>query len=363
MARRSWSFRLLLLAGSTGVALVGAELGFRWFGPGTGGYGPGAFYTPNGIAIPVAEIANYLSGGGHLGGGDLEPPAGRLTPSLRVKQGYDRPRWDYFDAPLGIEVRHNSRGFRDEEFPVEKPAGEFRVLAFGDSFTWGSGVLAEDAWPHIVEGRLRQGGSAQVVNCGFACGTYNPTGYDAWLRSDGLLLSPDMVIVGFCLNDMEPKSNAVPMLSYEPPKPEPSFSAILAYAMWTQAVRAARQRPHDFTPVVANDPTVWNAVQQALRDLKRTCDDNGIALVLAIFPMLSQLDIEPYPYAGLITMVREFCADAGIRCLDLGPEFIGRTDELELWVHPTDQHPNHVGHEIMGNRIFEFLQAEGLLPE
>ena len=141
-----------------------------------GGHGQGRFYTPNGVEIPVAEIANFLSGGGYMGSSDLEPPYGRLTPSLHVKQGYDRPRWDYFDEDGCIVVQHSSRGFRDEEFPIQKPAREFRVLAFGDSFTWGSGVLAEDAWPHVLEVSMRARGPTQVVNCGFACGSYNPVG-------------------------------------------------------------------------------------------------------------------------------------------------------------------------------------------
>lgn len=357
--------RLALLVGAIVLALVAAEMVFRWFGPDPGGTGAGKFYTPTGVEIPVSEIANFLGAGGYMGGGDLEHPYGRLTPSLNVKQGYDRPRWDYFDADGCIDVVHSSRGFRDEEFPVAKPAGEFRVLALGDSFTWGSGVPAELAWPHVLELALKERGPAQVVNCGFACGTYNPTGYDAWMKTDGLLLDPDLVIVGLCLNDMEPRTNAVPMLSYVPPKFDDekfeSFSAIVRYVRWSAAMREAQRQKTDFAAVVREAPGVWNAVQGALRDLKSTCDGEGIELVVAVFPMLSDLDAEPYPYAGLIRMVQEFCQDAGIHCVDTSVDFVGRDDEMDLWAHVTDQHPNDVGHRLFADRIFAFLQDEQLL--
>ncbi|MCA8975775.1 MAG: hypothetical protein KDC98_13720 [Planctomycetes bacterium] len=363
MARRPVLMRLALLGGALIASLLAAEVLFRCCGPAQGGFkGAGTFYTPTGVEIPVAEIANFLSGGGYMSDSDMEHPYGRLTPGLEVKLGYDRPQWDYFDAQDCVLVKHNSRGYRDDEFPVQKPVGEFRVLAFGDSFTYGQGVRAEDAWPNLLELELRKHGPAQVVNCGFACGCYTPRGYDDWMQSDGLLLSPDLVIVGLCLNDMEAKANDVPMLSYPVEKPEHYPSALLEYAVATYKWRMARRKVTDFTAVVKRDPSGWLATQDGLRNLKAICDRAGIGLVVAVFPMLSQLDCDPYPFAGLMAMAVDFCREAGIACVDLGPDFIGRDDEMDLWVHPTDQHPNHVAHRMMCDRIHAFLGEQKLLP-
>jgi len=361
MARRPVLLRLALFTGVLVGALLLAEIGFRWFGPGVGGFRAPTFYTPTGLQIPVAEIANFLRGGNNISQ-DREPPFSALMPLLRVKQGYDRPRWSYFDDQGCILVQHNSRGFRDEEFDVIKPAGEFRVLAIGDSFTFGSGVLVDDAWPHVLEAELRESGSAQVINCGFS-GGYSAATYDEWLQAHGVLLDPDMVIVGFCLNDMEGRPNDVPMLSYQMKDPVSYPSALLEYAVTTYKWRAARNQPVDFTDVVRDNPASWKASQEGLLNMKKTCDGNGIEFVVAVFPMLSQLDLEPYPYAGLIKMVRDFCRDSGIRCVDLAPAFVGRTDEVDLWVHPTDQHPNDVGHRIIGDGVYEFLREQELLPQ
>ena len=57
-----------------------------------------------------------------------------------------------------------------------------------------------------------------------------------------------------------------------------------------------------------------------------------------------------------------FCRAERIRCLDLLPMFLAyEGHEQGLWVHPSDQHANHVGHAMQAEAIHAFLQREGLL--
>ena len=84
----------------------------------------------------------------------------------------------------------------------------------------------------------------------------------------------------------------------------------------------------------------------------------GVPLVVAIFPMLSELD--HYPYERLHTMARDFCRDAGIRCVDLRHVFDGHV-ERDLWVDDTDQHPNDVGQRLMAEAILAYLRSERLV--
>ncbi len=348
MKKALWHVALYL------VGLFGAAQLIHAFGSGFSGYEPGGFYTPDGTKVPMAEIANFLTGGGYLGGDKDEHPRGRLTPGLRVKQGYDRPRWDYFDAQGCILIEHNSLGFRDEEFPVQKPAGEFRVLALGDSFTYGSGVQARDAWPQVLERDLAHGGrKVQVINCGFAAGSYAPAGYDTWMASDGLLLQPDLVVVGFCLNDMG-NGNDIPMLSYQGVTTTGFPVALIDQFLTAYRNRQAKDNVPEFAAVVKAHPETWNATQQGLRNLQRILGEKKIPLVIAVIPMLSQLDRDPYPYEALHRMIGEFCATQALPCVDLKSAFLGK-NEFDLWVHPTDQHPNHLGQKMLGDGIHRFL--------
>jgi lysophospholipase L1-like esterase len=359
--------RLSLFAASTAIALLAAEGFFRWWHPRLGAPIAADFYTLDGTVVPHVEIMNFWArGGGYMGGKELVPPCGRLTPSLRIKQGYDRPRWRYFDAQGAITIEHDSRGFRDDEFPVEKPAGEFRVLALGDSSTYGSGVNGPDTWPQVFERRLRATGrTAQVVNAGLATGSYTPVGYETWMQSDGLQFAPDLVVVGFVLNDMGGNNGFdVPMVGYPLVKPEPvlgGHSWLLDYwcASWRQ--RQAKLQPVDFAAVVRAQPAQWQATQQSLVALRDLLQKVAVPLVVLVLPMMSHLDVEPMPYAGLHTLVAEFCRGQGIACFDALPAFRGGAD-TDFWVHPGDNHPNDAAHARFAAVLWHGLAGAGLLP-
>lgn len=99
----------------------------------------------------------------------------------------------------------NSLGYRNREFQVNKPAGFKRVLFLGDSFVFGGRVQRnEDAVPQITEEILKMSSppEIEVINAGFKDG-FSPDFYYAYLKSEGLFLNPDAVIIGIYLqNDL-----------------------------------------------------------------------------------------------------------------------------------------------------------------
>ncbi len=59
-------------------------------------------------------------------------------------------------------IAMNEQGHRGPTIALVKPEGEFRILALGDSVTWGTGVRASDAWPAQLQKQLGQ--SVRVIN-------------------------------------------------------------------------------------------------------------------------------------------------------------------------------------------------------
>lgn len=107
------------------------------------------------------------------------------------------------ETDQGDRVRVNALGLRDEEFPREKPAGEYRVLLLGDSVTFGVGVGQDRIFPRLLDERLdaRCGeGRVRVMN-GAVMG-YDSTQERDWLRVYGFDLQPDAVVVMFFHNDI-----------------------------------------------------------------------------------------------------------------------------------------------------------------
>ena len=364
MARRSsWMARLLLLGGGLAVALGLGEGLCRWLLPGPPQ--PVILCAPGGERVPFGEQAHFLFRASQFErdvNSGIEQPHGHLQAHLHLLYKYPGARWAYFDANQCVSVDINSLGFRDEEFAVEKQPGELRIMTLGDSFTYGLGVQLPDCWVQVLERELRKThqGPVEVINGGFACACYSPDGYDRWMASDGIRFAPDLVIVGLCLNDMGVGED-VPMLSY----PVAPRRTVLGSLLLGEVARRIEQRRlkgqhRDFAAAVQKNPAAWLGTQRGLRALHALLAAKNVPLVVAIFPMLSELDHD-YPYEGLHTMAREFCRQEGIRCVDLRHVFDGH-DEMDLWVDYTDQHPNDVGHRLMAKAILDYLRQEKLAP-
>ncbi|MEO6593683.1 MAG: SGNH/GDSL hydrolase family protein [Planctomycetota bacterium] len=364
MARRSplhLLFRRLLLAlASAIVAIAAAELIYRgcedeplrsWI------VGPDGKMIDRDAAIAWLRQEAPARDAGAL-------PSGGLRPGARFRVVY-RPRTrDCFAQDGSVAYEIGRHGFRDLDFSLAKRPGEFRVLAIGDSFTFGLGMPLELTWVQRLEGMLRRGRSqpVEVVNAGFVEAAHEPSGYERWLSSDGMRLDPDLVLVGFCLNDMGP----VPMLSY-PVVPRTAVLGGVSHLLddLVHGYQQLAAREADRSALLPQlelirDFETWHAAQRGLLGMQGLAARHDVPFAVVVFPMLTEL--ERNPFARLHAIVREFCARNGMRCLDLEHAFDGHRDE-DLWVHPTDQHPNEVAAEIIAERIHRWLENEHLVPE
>jgi len=104
-----------------------------------------------------------------------------------------------------VLVETNSLGFRDRELAAVKAENERRVLAIGDSITFGGHLAARDVYVEQVE-RLLQIAEPElrieVINAGIG-DTGLAEAVDV-LAGPGLASLPDVVMVGFYLNDSRP---------------------------------------------------------------------------------------------------------------------------------------------------------------
>jgi len=96
----------------------------------------------------------------------------------------------FISTDFTVTYSINSRGIRDKEIALEKPKGEFRVLAVGESTVFGEGVNYGKRFTEVIEESLH---NVEVVNMGV-----QGFGLDQsflFLKRGGFKFKPDAVII------------------------------------------------------------------------------------------------------------------------------------------------------------------------
>ncbi len=292
-------------------------------------------------------------------------PFGFYTNTAVISRYDSNPR-GYFGPGNTIIHRHNSVGWRDDEHALDKPDGTFRILGLGDSYLWGQGVKFEDICLTKLRFLLQKtmpDKTIETINAGIS--GFNTADELQQLKRSGLAYYPDLIILHFTLNDVEddlyregPKVEFFNNYTYIYQSPD-WFSRISYVWSWSRyrilKYTLAERYIQECVDSFNTDSIGWRHCQQALNDLRMICKENDIPLCVVIFPFFIGLD-GGYPFQPVHEIVAEYCQSLGIPVLDLRryyKEFRGP----ELWVHPTDQHPNEIAHDIAAHAIADYLKA------
>lgn len=105
--------------------------------------------------------------------------------------------------------------------------GVQRILIVGDSFTWGSGVEAHQTYPLQLERLLNEGSPVERVEVVI----WSRPGWNTVQELRATLpalpdLDPDLLILGYCLNDVEPTEKRTR---------EREQASLVRAASWTRA--------------------------------------------------------------------------------------------------------------------------------
>jgi len=117
---------------------------------------------------------------------------GRFSPTV-PDEFKNNPKWT---------VTFNSAGFRDDEFPATKSPGTIRIVALGDSWTFGHNVDPEQGYPKRLSALLRADfpdKKIEVLNLGMLA--YTSHEGLKLLQRKALPFQPDIVLIGYSMND------------------------------------------------------------------------------------------------------------------------------------------------------------------
>jgi lysophospholipase L1-like esterase len=96
----------------------------------------------------------------------------------------------------------NEYGMRDYQYSLPKPPDVTRICVLGDSVTFGvGGITLEQTYVKLLEKRLNRDLANKYEVLNFAVTGYNSYQEEILLKDKVIKFEPDIVLVGFCLND------------------------------------------------------------------------------------------------------------------------------------------------------------------
>jgi HEAT repeat protein/lysophospholipase L1-like esterase len=192
--------------------------------------------------------------------------------------------------PPGQE--YNRDGLRDRRRPREKLPGTHRVIALGDSVTYGYGFPREHAWPQVLERALAgRGPGVEVFNVALYGWSTRQQRY-AYERI-ARAYAPDTVMLAICLNDVEDLQNNLS----RPPRLLRALyrrSAFVRRVVDPEAREIASVEELFETPASARVERGYERLFDEIRRLRSAAEDDGARLVLLLLPEADQVGPRPH---------------------------------------------------------------------
>lgn len=321
------------------------------------------------ISIAVALLAAEALLGGFNLTGYMKPPTPlpgntwrellhrrSSVPGLRYELAPNREKYSH-----GAIINTNSYGMRDDE-PVVGTFSVCNVVALGDSFTFGFGVAGEDTYPSVLERLLADhapGKTVQVLNLGV--GGYSSQDQVAVLRHKGMQWDPALIIIGYVLND--PEVDPIQPLARYYQEPEwwqysnlLRLGARLKYEWAVKTLGGGDYIEYLYAP----DREKWSSVLTAFSEIERIAKENGVPVLLVVFPLTIVNDWSNYPYRRLHSQVVKAGTASGFYTIDLYDTYSEHAP-AELTVAEKDAHPSSLGHRLAAKAIYKVIQEFDLL--
>jgi lysophospholipase L1-like esterase len=285
---------------------------------------------------------------------------------------------NYFHRAAKIQT--NSWGFRGTEFD-KKEAGDFRIIALGDSNTFGSWVNHNQTMMQVLRMRLRLSnytGFKRFIFANLAVPGHNIRQYREMLFEYGDKLKPDFVMCGISIyNDLngifqEYYKDVYIIRRYEYSVTGENWSlkapgwfgknTYLGRLIYSKVanINEVQKDPKKFLPAsVHKNDAVWDEAFEKISDMKDWCEKRNIPLVFVIFPTSAQLDYYKEISRKPQEILEDFLSKNKILYVDLFDSYfdyrwLGNRSPCVDYTHP-----NPEALDIAGNLIYDLALRTG----
>ncbi len=303
-------------------------------------------------------------------------------PGFRIPQVEHRPV-----AGLGFEMvpnqiaftaaaraTINAHGFRGPELRSGSNASRLRILCLGDSITFGYGVGDDEPFPRQLEHLFRKASphrDVEVINAGVQrYFTYQEIDF---LRTKGLQLRPDIVVLVVYSNDLGVRPSGDYLREYEKEREQaasafrnrfPMLYTLVKNSALVELSKGAYLRATEgrgglrmFEGIATRrDEERWNSMGKELATFKRLAlESDAFPMVVAV-PARIQVQKE-FPSSLYPKRVLTLARHEGMESVDLVATF---QESLKRGVDPYlpwDNHLSAPGHALVAESIANRLMA------
>jgi lysophospholipase L1-like esterase len=284
-----------------------------------------------------------------------------------------------------IAFQINSYGFRDDPFMPRSP-GRRRIVFIGDSIVFGSGVWEKDRFTEqLGEDQIFRDAGIEVLNLGV--NSYNFGHYLQLARLRFMDLTPDIVVVGFTLNDIQEMEGVWPEKRVKRQKEKLLRRKWYDKPIWVgqiqqslgrtyagkfveyleKTVKQRRTSEADLTNYhtkwMRSAVTYWSEDKNGerlhgeLRMFQKEMSRLGVPFVFLIFPEMNDL-LHPGKYSLPRKSIRNMLDKLDLAYCDAYDAFASMPDIDSLYLNNDSVHFTPAGHSVIKDALLACTKAE-----
>jgi hypothetical protein len=260
-------------------------------------------------------------------------------------------------AIIGSNIRINSLGMFDKERLAAKADGVYRIICVGDSTT------ANSEYVPILEQMLNQESNSlkfEVWNCGVP--GYGMPQYYRGLKEKWLNYNPDLVIIGFCLNDfvttpvfIRENNELVGYFPYREifPRLSPYLMKNSALYRFLAVKLLSLKNTHDYQER-------FDFASRQLKDLKEELSRKKIKFILVILGLPQEYDRYPEYFKESYVVVKKIAEGSALESIDTVPIFKSNNPKSLKLTSADEIHFNKQASFLVSSAINSYLKQKGI---
>ncbi|MBN1871263.1 MAG: SGNH/GDSL hydrolase family protein [Candidatus Omnitrophica bacterium] len=306
----------------------------------------------------------------------------------RYKYLIKLPPDDTLTVTFGHKVKNNRFGYRERDFSYQfLKQQDFIVVVLGDSLTWGVGLSESQRYSNLLERYLKsEYPDKKIAVLNYAIDSGATTEERDILRLIYKEIKPNLIIVGFCLNDPQEKpqnysvereyyfSKIEPLLSFFNKKRMNGTTRLIS-RVYENILTSTKKIPtwlDALDRVYRKDSLAWHRFETALRDINSMAKE--VSSNPPIFISLNQgvSNSMPTDYAkpdGILEnyfmrwyhQAESTARNQGFIAINCEEEFSVKLRKHVMAVIPGgDGHPSAEMNEIYAQKLLSVIQKDKL---